>query len=392
MISLDARRYYNIKDEYFNKVYSMIKNLKIVSEKNSQFTEPPIIVRELVYALYDFKLIYYLVDKKNDPYNLCSLSKENVSLMEQDKLEAAVRSLVLANVSRLKVAADYLNCVDPCDPNKQGFQKELEKYNSLRRNKNKSPKDEKKQEELKLKYGFIVSFADRSYINMRKQTITTNDGHSIYLPEYLVAALGIRTCPYCNRGYIGLTRGKLMGVQLDHFYNRNRFPFFAVSLFNLIPCCGVCNLKKSDKITKMVSPFEEGINFDKALHFTYDIPMTNTLGPTKGRRHLRIEISEENDDMKERYKENIGELELEAVYHFQEIEAEHFYEKMMAYPKSRLDEIVRHYNNISIDDPITVEGLEEALFREYFTEPADYIKKPLAKLYRDLFYEIRRWD
>lgn len=54
-----------------------------------------------------------------------------------------------------------------------------------------------------------------------------------------------KVCPYChiratntvprdtdNAGY---------RPQLDHFYDRARYPFLALSLGNLVPCCGTCN-------------------------------------------------------------------------------------------------------------------------------------------------------
>jgi hypothetical protein len=61
----------------------------------------------------------------------------------------------------------------------------------------------------------------------------------------LCSAARYKVCPYChirttatvardadNAGY---------RPQLDHYYDKARYPFLALSLGNLIPCCGTCN-------------------------------------------------------------------------------------------------------------------------------------------------------
>ena len=54
----------------------------------------------------------------------------------------------------------------------------------------------------------------------------------------------VSVCPYCNRSFI--TRYIKDGHprytgDLDHYYCKSLYPFFAVNLWNLIPVCGVCN-------------------------------------------------------------------------------------------------------------------------------------------------------
>lgn len=76
--------------------------------------------------------------------------------------------------------------------------------------------------------------------------------------------IGVRTCPYCNRSYIFTVRSGGVRPQYDHFFPRADYPYLAVSMYNLIPCCSVCNLAKHDatvyaggKIT-MLYPYENG--------------------------------------------------------------------------------------------------------------------------------------
>src|SRR5574343_160017 len=51
----------------------------------------------------------------------------------------------------------------------------------------------------------------------------------------------INTCPYCNRNYILSSNNKKnVKPEIDHFYPKSIYPLFAVSFYNLIPCCQSC--------------------------------------------------------------------------------------------------------------------------------------------------------
>lgn len=56
--------------------------------------------------------------------------------------------------------------------------------------------------------------------------------------------IGFKTCPYCNlSSEVTLWEDEegLMRPSLDHFFDKDRYPLFAISLGNLIPCCHHCN-------------------------------------------------------------------------------------------------------------------------------------------------------
>ncbi|WP_271271138.1 HNH endonuclease domain-containing protein [Aliamphritea hakodatensis] len=65
----------------------------------------------------------------------------------------------------------------------------------------------------------------------------------------LVKSIVNTVCPYCNRGFTHSIEDNELGKgrpELDHFLPKSVFPFFAVSLYNLIPVCHTCNHAKSD--------------------------------------------------------------------------------------------------------------------------------------------------
>lgn len=52
-------------------------------------------------------------------------------------------------------------------------------------------------------------------------------------------------CPYCQQSYAmtihRADRTRALRPTLDHYYPKSRFPFLAISLFNLVPSCYTCN-------------------------------------------------------------------------------------------------------------------------------------------------------
>ena len=72
--------------------------------------------------------------------------------------------------------------------------------------------------------------------------------------------IGITVCPYCNRSYIFTSSKKGTRPQYDHYFPKSKYPYLALSMYNLIPCCSICNSLKSDTdtyITPIVYPYAE---------------------------------------------------------------------------------------------------------------------------------------
>lgn len=102
----------------------------------------------------------------------------------------------------------------------------------------------------KVRYG--KNTADRIYERYNSHIVKENKSKKLNVQ--LVKSSGILVCPYCNRNYINV-RDTKMGGQLDHFYSRSSYPFLAISLYNLVPSCSVCNnIKRAVDLN--ISPFE----------------------------------------------------------------------------------------------------------------------------------------
>lgn len=90
--------------------------------------------------------------------------------------------------------------------------------------------------------------------------------------------LGVTVCPYCNRSYIFTVKkdarnGKAR-PQYDHFFPKSIYPYLAVSMYNLVPSCAVCNGGKSDvdsfkdKKRRYLNPYVEGYGTKTVLQIT----------------------------------------------------------------------------------------------------------------------------
>lgn len=78
--------------------------------------------------------------------------------------------------------------------------------------------------------------------------------------HYFFEELNIRTCPYCNRQYTFTLSEEdaKTSPEYDHFYTKSDYPILAVSFYNLVPSCHVCNQIKGVKKTVKVNPYFGG--------------------------------------------------------------------------------------------------------------------------------------
>lgn len=89
------------------------------------------------------------------------------------------------------------------------------------------------------------SFADRVVKALHYSTV-----RKYIFPRY-VQKLNIKTCVYCNTQYALTLENDDTGeisayYELDHAWPKADYPFLAISFFNLHPCCGSCNKRKSN--------------------------------------------------------------------------------------------------------------------------------------------------
>ena len=216
----------------------------------------------------------------------------------------------------------------------------------------------------------------------------------------LLSLIGIEVCPYCQRNYISnyegyeennkKTKTKKTTAHLDHFYPKAHYPFLALSLYNFIPSCQVCNsvFKKAKEVQNSIYLYEEGfdelgVKFKTSKEAIYEI-----LGEKNSDFSVEIDCKNIEDKEKEnKIKNSIDNLGLDKVYkksHNQYIQ--NLLYTVEKYPENYLEACGEMFEN----DNDKKKQLEE-YFKDIVKEP--YRKRieneePLAKLTKAILEEF----
>ena len=129
--------------------------------------------------------------------------------------------------------------------------------------------------------------------------------------------IGVEICPYCNRSFIYTTPKKGTRPQYDHYYPKSKYPYLALSMYNLIPCCPVCNNAKNAEDTfdnkSLLYPFEEEYGYD----IFFEIETDEQLCYLGLSNDFNIKIkSKENveEDLKQKVQNSSKILHIEELY------------------------------------------------------------------------------
>lgn len=203
--------------------------------------------------------------------------------------------------------------------------------------------------------------------------------------------LGIKSCPYCNRQYISpmySENGKVR-ADLDHFYNKATYPYFSISIFNLVPSCKFCNssLKGTDNFEydTNLNPYEDG--FGDRLKFSFEVKSyEDFLGDSKIRIYLQdnIGVSIDEQAFLHKAKNNVEAFQIENLYNYHTGEAMKLIRKRIEYSDSYIENLIKNYNEKLFRNEHEV--LEAIL--GYQMEDECLSDKNLTKFTRDICEEL----
>lgn len=187
--------------------------------------------------------------------------------------------------------------------------------------------------------------------------------------------LNVAICPYCERNFITTfissdqDNGGKTRAQLDHFYCQSKYPYFSMSIYNLIPSCYVCN-----------ASFKRDIDFDFTTHFH---PFENQLKDigefSFGSPPLLTEILSLNYSIRITEKHDISEFDKKKIENLKNIFFiedlyninKHYFDDFINYHKyytneytNQLDEILSHFREQ--DENLTSSILDE--YRNHIDE------------------------
>lgn len=196
----------------------------------------------------------------------------------------------------------------------------------------------------------------------------------------LADLLDIRTCTYCNRNYtntvIKENGKKISRAQFDHYFDKDTHSVLAISFYNLIPSCSICNT--SIKGTRKMSLLDYTHPYlDDALDqitFTYKYSHLSKNG-------LQVKLKVLNPSIA---KNTIDAFAIEEMYNSHTIELLDLL-KIKQYYSDRYLSILEA--NLLKHVILSREELYRMVFGTEYHEQ-NFINRPLSKFKSDILKEL----
>lgn len=192
--------------------------------------------------------------------------------------------------------------------------------------------------------------------------------------------IGITVCPYCNRNYI-FNFQKMTSLeataQLDHFFDKSTYPYFAVSIYNLVPSCSTCNQRKSKKQKDIYHPFVE--SFDRDFKFKLQIKNSAFYYDQNA-----IKLDKKIINNHDKVNSHIETFNIENLYNEHKDIVLELIQKAQIYNDSYIDELMQKYEGMLFKSR---EDLMRLITCGYVTDE-NINKRPLSKLIKDISEEL----
>lgn len=198
--------------------------------------------------------------------------------------------------------------------------------------------------------------------------------------------INVNICPYCNRTYIHALKYRKIKPEYDHYYPHKSYSYLAISLFNLVPCCSLCNKMKGDadpKNDNIIYPYEEEFGDDVYFDLKYKTPLDLLCN----KRRIVVEIEHKPYLPKPAWFDN----SVDTIFKLKD-----FYQKHEDYIKSII-ELTRIYGNNRINSIFNsfswlhkdgIESLKSVLYANYAAKDL-WHTKILSKLTFDI---VKRFE
>lgn len=194
-----------------------------------------------------------------------------------------------------------------------------------------------------------------------------------------INSIDIDSCTYCNRSYIyALAAKNKIKPEIDHYFPKTIFPFFAASFYNLIPSCQTCNgihVKGNQNPSELCMKNPYAI-VDDDFQFTFTINSIDVINPLAKKDSVSVSLLKKIDG-------NASVFKLDDLYR---LHSDHALELIIkAKLKYSLD--YRKYLESYTDLNFSAHEIDRMILGNY-SQPHEIHKRPLAKLYQDLGREL----
>lgn len=201
----------------------------------------------------------------------------------------------------------------------------------------------------------------------------SNDKYNAY---DLAKKLDIPTCPYCNRMYTKTVMGKagekIIRPEFDHWFPKSEYPLLALSFYNLIPSCHICNSnvkgKTEFKLDTHFHPYNPSSNLKATFSYNH-----------KSYDDYKIKINTEDKFA----LDSVEAFQLENIYQAHEDEVKDLIKIRQAYS----DKYIEILNDSLKGVNLSKEEVYRLAFGVHY-EDEKFDRRPLSKLKKDILTEL----
>jgi len=205
-----------------------------------------------------------------------------------------------------------------------------------------------------------------------------------------IEKINLKVCPYCNRNYIFNFKKKTSveaTAQLDHFYDKSKYAYFGLCLYNLVPSCSTCNQRKSaaDAVKNPIfNPYADNIhnhiNFS-ALKIENRDELLQKDSDFFSEERMTLSIEKDNSDRQ--VEEHLKVFNIEELYiHHKDIVSD-LYKKRRVYSDKYINELLDQNREIFKDR----DELLQLVVCTYIKDD-EMNKRPMSKLTKDIAIEV----
>lgn len=197
-----------------------------------------------------------------------------------------------------------------------------------------------------------------------------------YSTYNLAEKLNVHTCIYCNRIYTKtvINPHKVTRPEFDHWFPKSTYPLLALSFYNLIPSCHICNSSvKSTTLMNINEYLHPYIPQSIDLKFSYWIESANKYKfcikmPRPSKEHNTIKAFK-IEEIYETHRDEINDLvRLRRLY--------------------SIDYVLKLKSLLKVvDNNVSMEEIYRLAFGTHYEEK-NFSKRPLSKMKKDILEEL----
>lgn len=236
----------------------------------------------------------------------------------------------------------------------------------------------------------LEKFKDRMVLYYKSffQKEIVKNGEKFNYGRFIAKKMKIKVCPYCNHNYIFTLNDYANKINsrpdFDHFYPKAKYPLLALSLYNLIPSCSVCNkVKKEEEITfyPYLKSYDETVSF-RVHSEGNENPHEWITG--EGKIGIKVVHSYNGiDDTVDNDRSTIvKKLGIDKVYDEHSEYAEEILDKIFAYNKSYYNAMISSFDGLGK----TSDQIESIIWSAYLQDVGN---RPMSKLTSDILEQLK---